>query len=117
MSTLVEELEDAALLAEAAGRKTGTLDSVTEGNHFARRLRQRAAWVRELVAMDLRHRKAPHPARLSACSPAPSPLLRPPRQRGKSHASNRSDVRSVARGPRHLRAGNDKARPAMWRPR
>ena len=53
MTTLIEELELAAELAEGAGRKTGTLDSITEGNHFAARLRQMAAWVRELL--DLVH--------------------------------------------------------------
>lgn len=50
---LERELLDAADLAEDAGRKTGTLDSITEGNHFAAKLRARAARVRELEAQGL----------------------------------------------------------------
>lgn len=46
MTTLAEELEEAAQLADGAGRKTGTLDSITEGNHFAARLRLRAEAVK-----------------------------------------------------------------------
>lgn len=48
--TLEQELEQAAELAEAAGRKTGTLDSITEGNHFANQLRRRRARVRGIMA-------------------------------------------------------------------
>lgn len=49
-TTLAEELEEAADLAEAAGRKTGTLDAVVEGNLLAARWRARAARVREVEA-------------------------------------------------------------------